>query len=47
MDLYLETFDVGRLVRDVAAVLQPLAAEERATALEVAAPTTSARCTPT
>ena len=45
MDLFLETFEVGPLVRDVAAIVQPLVAEERATRLVVAVrPPTSARC---
>jgi signal transduction histidine kinase/CheY-like chemotaxis protein len=37
MDLYLETFDVATLIRDIAAVIQPLAAKN-ANRLEVACP---------
>ena len=42
MDLYLETFEVGQLVRDVAAIVQPLV-EKNGNTLVVDCPTTSAR----
>jgi GAF domain-containing protein/CheY-like chemotaxis protein/anti-sigma regulatory factor (Ser/Thr protein kinase) len=40
MELYLETFDVATLVRDIAAVIQPLAAKN-ANRLEIACPETT------
>ena len=40
MELYLETFDVGELVRDIAAVIQPLAAKN-ANRLDVRCPETT------
>ena len=47
MELYLETFDVADLVRDIAAVIQPLA-EKNANRLEVRLPgRRRRRCTPT
>jgi GAF domain-containing protein/DNA-binding response OmpR family regulator len=41
MDLYLETFDIATLIRDIAAVIQPLAARN-ANQLEVVCPATTA-----
>jgi GAF domain-containing protein/CheY-like chemotaxis protein len=40
MDLYLETFDIATLIRDIAAVIQPLAAKN-ANQLEVVCPVTT------
>jgi GAF domain-containing protein/CheY-like chemotaxis protein len=40
MDLYLETFDIATLIRDIAAVIQPLAAKN-ANQLEVVCPATT------
>ena len=46
MDLFLETFEVGQMVRDVEAIVQPLI-EKNGNTLVVDCPTTSAPCTPT
>ena len=46
MDLFLETFEVGQLVRDVSRIVQPLV-EKNGNALVVSCPDDSARCTPT
>ena len=47
MDLFLETFEIGQLVRDVAGDRPAAGGEERQHAGRRTAPTTSARCTPT
>ena len=47
MDLFLETFDVGQLVEDVDAIVQPLVEKNGNTLVVELRPTTSARCTPT
>ena len=46
MDLFLETFEVGQIVRDVEAIVQPLV-EKNGNTLVVQSPTTSAPCRPT
>ena len=47
MDLFVETFEVGQLIQDVAAIVQPLGREERQHPGRLPAPPTSARCRPT
>ena len=46
MDLFLESFEIGRLVQDVQAIVQPLV-EKNGNTLSSPARTTSARCTRT